>query len=875
MLDHLRPRGDGDIVMGDLTEEYYEVCAYAGVRAARRWYWAQVIKSLPAFMAQNLFWSVTMLKSYLTIALRTLRKHSGYAFINVFGLALGMACCLLILMLVRHEWSYDTFHADGDRIYRVLYEETGPDGDLAYQRLIHPRIGPAMAEAFPSITHLARYVQGNLEVQHERERIRERVAEVDSTFFELFSFPFLVGDPATALDDPQNIILTAEAAEKYFSATPVTGYHEVLGQTVTLARGENEWPFTVSAVLAPLPTTSSIQFDLALSFRQYANIRLGANNWGGRNSLYIKLAEDQGPEALEEAFKPFTALHLGDHIDARRNASRIGEGEEAFKMVLQSLRDVHLNPEVGNTYEEATHDPLYSYILSGIALLVLLIACINFMTLSLGRSAGRAREVGMRKVLGAYRSQLMKQFWGEAVLLSLIALVLSLLLAGLALPAFNALTGQTLSFGQFGDALSIGTLVGLVTFIGLVAGGYPAVVLSRFQPVSVLKGNVGTGQRRRFTQGLVVLQYTFSIALIISTLVMYQQLDYLLHKDLGFKGDQIVVVQTNGLSTPQENQVLQVFREELGSYDRVTNVLRTGYSFTKSYDTYGWNAPDGTPMWGHNFGVDHDYIEVLDMKIVAGRTFSRDLPTDSTQSVLVNEAFVREFNIAAPIGYELSGYDGYFGDIDPVIIGVVEDFNFQSLRETVEPAILNMHPDYYMGMNAMLVKIKPEDVPGTLALLETTWKKVFPEKPLVSTFLDADMDAQYQDEQRWSSILTYSALFAILIACLGLFGLATLTVSRRTKEIGIRKVLGASVSGLAVLVAREFAVLVGVATVLAWPLAYFGMTRWLETFAYSIDLGLLVFIVAGLLALGLAVGTVSYHALRAAAADPVKTLRYE
>ena len=819
-----------------------------------------------------------MLKNYLLVALRNVRRQKGYAAINVFGLALGLGCCLLILLLVRHEWSFDRFHARLGRIHRVVIRETPPGGGAEFRNLMPPDLAPAMAESFPGIERLTRVVIGERDVQRDTEVLTETLLMADSTFFDIFTFPLIAGDAATALDDPQRIVLSEPTARRYFGEADAS----VLGRTLTFEDGEERYDFTVAGVLAPIPEASSLQFDILMSFRQYETLYIGSNDWGGRTSLYVLLADGQKPAALQAALPPFTATQLAERIEERRASGFLADGADAFQLVLQPLRRVHVEPDVGVNYEVAPFDPRYGYILLGIAALVLAIAGINFVTLSLGRSTTRAREVGVRKALGAQRGQLRGQFWGEALLLSGLALPLALVMAVLALPRFNALTGKAFTFAALADPVSLVAMLGLVMLVGLAAGSYPAVVLARFQPSEVLRGSAKVRGRGRFASGLVVVQYAISIALIVCTLVMWRQLDYLLTKNLGFDGEQVIVVQTPRLTGDQERQVLEVFRTETVGRAGVVDVVQTAYAFTQSYDTYGWTEPDGTVIETHNFGVDFGYLDLLGMELAAGRWFSPDRPSDSTQSVVVNEAFVRKYGIEEPVGHVLAGLaeDSFFGGA-PTIIGVVRDFHFLSLHEEVAPAMLNMHPDYYMGMEALLVKVRPDDpqsnpgqtVAASLALLEQTWEGVFPDKPFTHSFLDADLDAQYENERRWRAVLTDSALLAVVVACMGLFGLATLAVAKRTKEIGIRKVLGAPASRLVLLLSREFVGLVLVAGVVAAPVAYLAMSRWLDGFAFRVGIGPGVFLAAGALALGIALLTVSTQALRAAQADPVKALR--
>ena len=818
-----------------------------------------------------------MFRNYFKIAVRSLRKYAGYTFINVAGLALGIACCLLIMLLVQHEWSFDTMHENGDRIHRILMQHELPDGSHEYQLLTPPPLAQAIDSAYTGVEKVTRVIGGNKLVKHGDRSFSEHLYMVDSTFFEMFSFPLLAGNARTALVSPQGMVVSEATALKYFGAGR-SDLDDVLGRNLSIAQGDAMHEFEITGVVKNLPENSSFRAEIFISMQNYylegGGLYLGSNNWGSKNTLYALLAPGQSPEALEAALPPLTRVQLGAYLEERQAAGFSAQGDDALRLFLQPLRDIHLNPAIGNHYEGAAHNPTYSYVLGGIGLLVLLIACINFVTLSIGRSTSRAREVGMRKVVGAHRIQLMKQFWGEALLLSLIALALGLVIASLVLPGFNGLTGRNLSILSTSNWASVLILIGIIGLVTIASGAYPAAVLSGFRPAAVLKGDL-TMRRSNFTRGLVIAQYAISVGLIFCTIVMYRQLDYLLNKDLGFDGEQVVAIETGALSDREQRVVLEAYRSGTAANRNVVHVLQTAYAFTHSYDTYSWADAGGRTIRAHNIGVDYDFLNVMGMRLVAGRDFSRDRPADSTTSVLVNETFAEKYEIAEPIGYVLTGYGGFFGEIDPTIIGVVEDFHFRSLHEEVEPAVLNMHPDYYMGMGNVLVKIRPEDVSGTLAQLEDIWTKTVPQKPIQFSFLNQDIEALYQTEQRWGRILTYSSILAVLIACMGLFGLATLSAARRRKEIGIRKVLGATVSGIATLVTREFALLVVIAALVAWPLAYMGMKEWMNGFAYRTSIPWWIFASAALVALVIAVGTVGYHAYRAAVSDPARSLRYE
>ena len=811
-----------------------------------------------------------MLRNYLTIALRALKRRKAYTFINVFGFAVGMASCLLIFMLVRHEWSYDRFHHNADHIYRTSIRYVAPDGEVSYQNMMFPDFTPQLVNEFPAIEHATRYVQGGQDLRVGDDFYRQEMVEVDAPFFEIFSFPFLAGDPATALADPSGMVITAETAEAFFQLD--SNYERALGRRVSLTRSEVQYDFAVTGVVENLPNNSSFQFDVAISFENYDNIYLGGNNWGGRTSTYVLLGDDQDPATLETALEPFVETQFSSYIEALQDNGSLAEHDEAFKMHLQPLAQLHQQPDLWVPYEVNPHEPLYSYVLAGIGLLILLIACINFMTLSVGLSESRAREVGMRKVLGAQRGQLMRQFWGEALILTGVGLLVGLLMAFIALPFFNQLTAYNLTLASFRWFEFLVAVLVLLVVVGLVAGGYPSVLLSRFQPVAVLKGVFTGAGKNRLSKSLVVLQYTISIGLIVCTILMAQQLRFLLNKDLGYDKDLVMVVHAQQLSRNEAPLVLERFRNTLLPYPQISKIARAGSPFTRGSDRNTWTDADGITRSAYNFGVDVDYVDLMGMEIVAGRNFSADFPSDSTQSILVNEALVREFGIEDPVGKRLTNWLNWIYEESPIIIGVVKDYNFRSLREEVFPAVMNMHPQYYNFMGAMLVKVEDGAIGRAVELVEGAWKDALPGKPFTYSFLDEDVANQYQTEERWSNIVTASSILAILIASLGLFGLATLTVTKRTKEIGIRKVLGASVPRVVLMIAGEFIKLVSIAAVIAWPLAYLGMNRWLGDFANHVSISFWPFILAALAAAAIALVTVSSRTIGAALINPVKAL---
>ena len=815
-----------------------------------------------------------MLKNYITVALRALRRNTTYTFVNVVGLALGMTCCALIMILVYHEWSFDRFHENGDSIYRTYFQWETPSGDLQYQAMMTPEFTETFRTEFSGIERATPYVSGNQNLEIGDEVRSYQVAEVHNDFFSMFSFPLLAGNINSVLLSPDEMAISSEVAASVFGVGP-SNWESVLGKTISISREENTYDFSVAGVFETIPANSSLTLDIAISFENYERLRLGGNNWGGRVSTYAQLTNPEAAASILEASTPFVEREYGQYIEALWGADQLAEGSDKYGFHLQPLYEVHSDVDVWHPYEAAAHDPTYSYILSGIGLLILLIACINFMTLSVGQSAGRAREVGVRKVLGAHRSQLMKQYFGESTILALIALLVGSVVTVLALPWFGNLAGVELSLSELSPELILVAFASLVLIVGLVAGGYPAIVLAGFQPSRVLKGDVSSPGRNKLTSSLVVLQYTISIGLIVATGIITQQIQFLFNMDLGYDKEAIVSVSAAGISTAEDELVLAQFKERLEPHSEIRFVERAGSPFTRGSDRNTWQDAAGATHSAYNFGVGYDYLNVMGMEMVAGRFFSEDFPSDPTNSIVVNEALVRDQGLENPVGTKLVGWLEFIYEEAPTIIGVVKDFHYQSLHEEVLPAVMNMHPEYYNFMGAILVKIDPTRTAEALALIENTWNEVRPGQPYSYVFTEDDIASQYTAERQWQSVVTYSAILAILIACLGLFGLALLTVSRRTKEVGIRKVMGASAGSITTLLSREFAILVIVASVLASPLAYWGMTKWLGGFAYSITIGPGIFLIAGFVALTIAMGTVSIHAYRAAHINPADTLRWE
>ncbi len=816
-----------------------------------------------------------MLRNYLKIAWRNLRRHKTYAVVNVVGLALGIACCVLLALFVGSEWTYDEFHEKADRIVRVNRVVTTPAGDTETESSTPSPLGSALTQSFPEVEASVRLRDKSVRLTRNDETFTVRALFADSSFFDVFSFPVKQGHPQPSFAGSGGIVLSESAAQTYL------GSENPMDASLTVQIEEEPVEVPVTGVVADPPSRSSIQFDVLLPFDLYKYNFSGVMREAALErwdfpvaSTFALLRQSSQGATLEEKLKSFAADRFGTSGPGGENDLEVHTGEETVRLALQPLADIHLSPEIAPTTLTAPHDPVYSYVLAGAALLVLLIGGINFTTLSLGRSADRAQEVGVRKALGARRGQVRAQFWGEAFLTSGAALLLGIGLAALFLPTFNQMTGADLHF-RLTPALGLG-LLGLVGVVSLLAGSYPALVLSRFDAVSILRGTAQIGGRSALVRGLVVLQFALSMGLVVGTFVMSDQLDYM-QENLGFQTERIVRISNLGSSQDGE-EIYDLFRKEAQRQPGVQRVAASNFSFfgRDGMETRITSAStEDITAAAHT--VDSTFTETLSIDIVEGRGFpARTVAND--QAVLVNEAFVQAMGWAAPVGKEIRLSDdslvGKFLE-NATVIGVIENVHTRSMRHRIEPVLFLSDSVFSGGVQNIYVRIAPERVGETIDALRRTWADVAPERSFEFRFLDRVVDDAYRAEQRQQSVIRAAAGFALLIACFGLFGLAALAVARRTREIGIRKALGATVESVVFLFAKDFLKLTGVAFLLAVPVAYWGIRRWLQTFAYRIDLGLGFFLGAGALVVAVALLTVGVQALRAARTDPAVVLRDE
>jgi putative ABC transport system permease protein len=805
-----------------------------------------------------------MFRNYLKVALRYLTRYKGYTFINVLGLSVGVACCILIMLFVRSEWSYDRFHSKADRTYRVWLQEIY-EKEVFTNTVTPLPLAAALQANIPGVESTCRVYSFNTLVKYGNNTFNEVVHMADSNFFQVFDFRLINGSLQNPLPNSHAIVLTKDMAKKYF------GTQEAVGKTLEIQLGEDKLLFTVTAVAANVPQESSIKFGLLLPFsndKYIFNERQRTSAWSNvYGETYAVLKNNTSPSATEARFPAMIKQLAGDTY-------KPGE----YNLHLQPMTDIHLNNSLPAGIEPIS-DPKYSYVLATIGILILLIACINFITLSIGRSVTRSLEVGVRKVLGAERVQLIQQYWGEALILTVTAFIVGIGLSLMLLEPFNAIANRNLTLRP--DLFTILFCVALMAVVALISGIYPAVVLSGFKPIQVLKGRLKAGPNIGFLRkGLIAGQFTASIVMIIGTFVIGKQLNYLRHKDLGYVKENVVIIPTNK-GRVDGYPLAERFRQEINKIPQVTGSTVSLFSFTEP----GWVAlgyKDDRNVF-RRFAmnsIDEDFVKTMHLQIIAGRNFSKDNPADITSSMIVNEALVKEYGWKDPIGKRLPG------EYEQQIIGVVKDFHFESLHSAIRPLALVMRPDSMFRRSSDMsiafpakprisVRLQPGNIQDQIAALRAAWKKVAGNQDFEFTFLDESLNAAYQQEQRLGTMVRYASGLSIFIACMGLFGLATLMVARRTKEIGIRKVLGAEVQSLVMLLSKDFLVLVIIASLLAFPIAWWALTHWLQDFAYRINIPVWIFILASVIALVVALLTVSFQAIKAAMMNPVESLRTE
>ena len=835
---------DFPFLEADLREEHAFKSQSRGHRKADVWYWAQVLSSLPRFALSSLRWSLIMLKNSLTVARRHMIRHKGFSALNILGLASGLACCLLIGFWILDELSFDRFHKNAASIYRVE-SDTNYNGRILHIYWTPHPLGPALASEFPEIAQSARAWSQRKPLIRAGESATDAwtVWAVDPSFLDMFTFPLKAGNPTRALEGTTSVVLTERAAKAIF------GNEEPVGRKLEITGGGT---FAVTAILADIPRNSSLQFDVLIPYTALESLgRVGNQFNDNQTATFVRLADRTAADATRAKIRDFIRTKIP---------------ESGMKLDLLGLTRLRLQTWSG--YEKRTAVESLR-LFSLIAALVLLIGCINFMNLSTARSARRAKEIGLRRTVGARRGHIVRQFYGEAAVYALFAMVLALATVTLAFPAFNALTGKSMSWSTLGAGrMALGAIaVALVT--ALISGSYPAFVLSSFRPVQALRGTLSRGSGGiLFRRILVVVQFALSAGLLVGTGVASRQMAFIQNTPLGWSREQVLAVKIPAEARP----TIESLKAEMKA---VPGVLAAGLSdqspenSTWSSSGFDWEGRDPQTKIDITYmTVDEGYVEALGIKVVEGRNFSAGLPTDKTEAVLVNETFARMMGTGSAVGKRFD-----FWSRKGTIVGVLGDFHFQPLRNKIEPLAVKWRESDWTRF--MLLRLGPSGVSSVIASLERIWKSRFPGIPFHYSFLDDDFAALYQTELQTASLFKVFSGLAVLVACLGLLGLAAHAAERRTREFAIRKVLGAPARTLIGLICREFVVLIVLANVLSWPAAYLLMRGWLNRFAYRADFSVLLF--AGALGISLMIGllTVAQQALRAARTNPVGALKQE
>ena len=853
-------------VLGDLEEEFYESVKLDGLAKARRKYWWTVIKSLRPYLRksnQQIHYyensnPIDMFKNYFKIAIRSMIKQRLYAGINIFGLGIGLACCLLIGLFITHELSYDSFHKNAENTYRIElnYNFGGETGKAA---MTPTALLPTLKREFEDVEDGTRVFRVGMfspvAIQNGEDQYQEEgFLYVDSTFFDVLTFPLISGDLDKVLTDPYSIVLSASTAKRYFDS------QDVLGKSILV----NNEEYIVTGVVQDVPNNSHLTFDMLASFSSLAIAK--KEIWGSSNyTTYVTLNEHTNlPQMMEDIDNRVREV-LGKNFF---------EGENSLSYTFKPIRDIHLRSEIESELEPQG-DIKHVYLFALIGLLILAIACVNYMNLATARSADRSREVGMRKVLGAMRKQLFYQFIGESFVVTILAILIAIILVNFLLPTFNILTDKTLTILTVFSPIFLLGIVAVIIVVGFLAGAYPALVLSGFRPVYVLKGNSFKSQSGAWVRkSLVIFQFGISIFLIIGTMVIYKQLNFMSGKKLGYNKENVLIV-------PMDKDIRKNFNQIKGELQREQEVVSVSVGSDSpteimgGYSIYVEGISEENSSSIQAITVDKDFVKTMEMELVAGTDFTESDVQLATMekreerkfAFIVNEELLKQLYIsldeAAGLKAEINGRKGE-------IRGVVKNFHFAPLHRKISALAMFIEPDQY---NLMLIKIKTDKITRALDRLESKWKTLVPHRPFEYEFLDQEYARLYSGEQRLGRIFSVFSSLAIIIACLGLFGLISFTAIQRAKEVGVRKVLGASVSELVLLISGDFAKLVMIAFLLAAPLGYYAMDTWLQDFEYRINVGLLPIISSVVLAVLIAFITISYQAVKSALLNPADVLK--
>jgi putative ABC transport system permease protein len=797
-----------------------------------------------------------MIKNYFRTVIRNIRQSPLYAFINIFSLAIGIASCIVIYLFINDERNFDGFHSKRDVIYRLDEIQSFTGTNVQKVALSMPGMGPALLKEYPEVTNYARFLcrPKQLLSRGETKFLLPFIATVDSTFLDIFDFPLVIGDAATALDEPNSVLLTEETATKFFKTA-----EDAMGNSVTFQDKE----LKVTGILKNVPENSHMKFDALVSMTTITRERPGFNDqWGGNFlNTYLTFHAGTDVKALEAKMPEFLRRHM-DNPDINK----------FYVLFFQKLKDVHLaSTDIEHDYNNyRKFNGSYLEIFALIGVFILVIAGLNFMNLTTARSSHRWKEIGVRKTIGAKKIQLFLQFIFESVFMSACSLMLAFALAMVFIPTINSLIDRNLNLTNLlQDPTSVTMLLVITLGLGVVTGIYPAVYMTSFNIKNVFSGGA-PGRRSVFRSGLVVIQFGLALAMIVSTFVVMEQLDFIKNKDLGFNKEQIMLVDMNG----EANEKFETLRTELKRNSLILGVTASGQRLGENFHQTGFKVKSDTGVFSitpSNVNVDYEYFDVYGIKLKAGRNFSKDIISDKDMAFVINESFAKELGLKETVGTP-AGHGWYHNDSLGAIIGVVKDFNFNSLHYKINTLNMFVHPQW--GYDEMSIKIDGARAGEAIAFIQQTWDRHL-SYPFDYSFLETHFENLYRSDKQMSAVVSIMATLAILISCMGLFGLAAITIERKTKEIGIRKVLGASESQITFLLSKNFALLILLSFVIASPVTWWLLIKWLENFAYRITVNPLLFGLGGLVSLIIALVTISFHTIRSARSNPVDSLRYE
>ncbi len=859
-------------IEGDLLEQFEEDVKLVGEKKARRKLAWNVLRFFrPGIVLRNSFTiqltNTIMWGNYFKVAVRNVAKRKLYSFINAIGLSIGIAFSVLIYLYIQDEKSFDQFHANKENIYRLngsSYSVSAMQrGEYPIRRSAYLSLplGQALKDEIPEVQYLTRFRSGEAVFRYGGKVFAEGLTFVEADFFRMFSFPLLAGSAESLFRDKQEVVLTPDIAAKYF------GSEDPLGKVITLdLQGEKQ--FMVTGVIEAPPANSSLSFKILVPLGNRPGYERNREQWGNSSyPTFIQLYAQANIGSLKVKTDTLVKKHMGETLERWRKEENIPAEFPVFELAYTNLTGIHLDTEVS---WDKRSDPKYSWILGGIALLIILIAAINYITLALTSSASRKTEVGIRKVAGAQRKQLVAQFGLESIVLAMVSMLIGLGLVVLFLPAFNEFTGKGIALAPLDMFQVTGASLAITLVIGILAGSYPAFFLSGFLPAAVLKGGITSKLKAGFTRPLVVFQFFLSASMIISSVIMYRQMEFIASKDLGYDKEHVMVIPTQA-GGEEADKVVEQFRNKMSAEPSVVSIAGTGSSFNKGWSQYSYKIKD-EHKHAYVYRVDPEYINLLSLKLTEGRNFDERMTDQS--AVIINEALARDMGWDNPLEEYLNWREDSVGPGAPVI-GVLGDYHFLSLEQDIEPMFLTMDTEEAGYLTTMLVKLSPGDISQKIEKVRSTWTELYPGSPFDYSFMDEDVAQQYNSHKRWMSITGLSTGFAILIACLGLFGLAGINAVNRTKEIGIRKVMGAELSQIFLLLNRQFVWLAVIAFSLATPLSWYFMDQWLASFKFAVAIDWKLFAVSMLLGLTLALLTVSYHAVKAALVNPAKTLKSE